>query len=167
MEKSTETFLMMCVEIVVAVAVIVCSMSLVKYSRVGYVDYKRRTDVTEELMEQMQYSDYRGSLTTDAMINFIITYGNQYKIIIERDGQVDTCIRTAQADLNNLKANGKITTASGILGSVPYVSTALIEMFKVDIVMDSTFKLHGITSELVELGTESLDKCTFVIFERE
>ena len=176
MEGEMQKALFNGVSLMLSVALIVVSMSMVKVCYVGYNNLLHRRGLTEQNREKAEYALFEGELNTDEVICFIATYGTQYEYVL-----VDGVALYGSKNLSEKMVSMLVRENYIISGAVPrsmslvsvdlldptYVNNFDEKFTMVGYILDNAkFRLRCITYEGTELDITRANDARVIIIER-
>ena len=174
MDEELQKSVHMALDLVAVAALVMITAIMLRLAYAGWNDYHKMGALRTELSNKVEYSRYDEDLTPDTLINFIVTYGDQYVYFYERMGEIMTTANISPTLKNN------VADYIDIVGKpynttkyIPLVSFELIDFFRDEITnVDPTtgecltkFRLHPITFEGTELAMKDADAAQAMYIE--
>lgn len=131
MQQEVEKTFHLSIETVTVAALMLLSGILLLFGRMAFSNFYSNKAVTEEAGKKATFNKYSGELSPDMTINFIVTYGEQFRYIYKSGSRcfvsMNMTERLREAAKTNEKFSGCIWDDSKQL---PLISVDLIDWFR-------------------------------------
>ena len=131
MDESVQRSFHAAIEVVAVVALVILTGILLSMTRAGYNEYYDHKNIVEESERKAEFDKYDTELSPDMTINFVVTYGEQFRYIYKSGSRLFMSLNMterlkAAADTND-KLNGCFWDYSK---EFPLISVDLIDWFR-------------------------------------
>lgn len=167
MDNEMQKTLHIGMDLISVVALVTLVAIILTLARMGWTQYQSVTNIADTIKNKEEFEKYDRDLSADEVINFMITYGEQYKYMLTGRGAVIVSENTTEAIKANVKK--KVLTSSNYSTSeyIPLISSDLIEFFRTGIVKRYKYKIRAITYEGIEMSLREAGSCEVIIIEEK